>query len=398
MDITTAKQTVIDAGNRLVASGLIARTWGNVSCRLDADSFVITPSGKAYDALTPADIVLVKTDTLDYDGDVKPSSEKGVHAEVYKARPDIHFVIHTHQNNASVISALSGGLPALAPEDAAVIGELVPLGSYGLPGTGKLRQGVAAALAQTAGKAIIMAHHGALCYGTDSEDAFRVASTLEDACAKQLAAQYQKLFGKQKGSETDYVETTVKKLTKCEINVANSEKVCYTSAHEAGSPGFALRGSDGSELDCALQIAAQEEPPEAQLHRAVYRARKDIQVILHSQSPAAIGVSASVKKLRPQLDDFAQIIGVNLRRAAYTGGNAAAVVKALKRRHAVLLQNEGALCCGKNESDARAVEMILEKGCQTHLGSLLFGDANYIKYWECLLMRFIYLTKYSKKA
>ena len=57
MDINTAKQQVIDAGNRLVAQGLISRTWGNVSYRIDDKSFVITPSGKPYDTLTPAQIV-----------------------------------------------------------------------------------------------------------------------------------------------------------------------------------------------------------------------------------------------------------------------------------------------------------------------------------------------------
>ena len=89
MDIMTAKETVITAGKRLVESGLIARTWGNVSCRVDDNSFVITPSGRSYETLTPDEIVLVKIDDLSYDGDVKPSSEKGIHAQAYKLRPEI---------------------------------------------------------------------------------------------------------------------------------------------------------------------------------------------------------------------------------------------------------------------------------------------------------------------
>lgn len=105
MDILQAKKEVIAAGLRLVEKGLIARTWGNVSCRVDENSFVITPSGKPYEGLTPDDIVEVKIDTLSYEGNVKPSSEKGVHAEVYKAHPEAGFVIHTHQKFASIISA-----------------------------------------------------------------------------------------------------------------------------------------------------------------------------------------------------------------------------------------------------------------------------------------------------
>ena len=45
MDIQAAKELVIKAGKEVVASGLIARTWGNISCRIDDKQFVITPSG-----------------------------------------------------------------------------------------------------------------------------------------------------------------------------------------------------------------------------------------------------------------------------------------------------------------------------------------------------------------
>ena len=72
MDILQAKKEVIAAGLRLVETGLIARTWGNVSCRVDENSFVITPSGKPYDGLTPDDIVEVKIDTLSYEGSPPP--------------------------------------------------------------------------------------------------------------------------------------------------------------------------------------------------------------------------------------------------------------------------------------------------------------------------------------
>lgn len=59
MDIMQAKELVIKAGKELVASGLIARTWGNISCRISDTQFVITPSGRPYETLTPEEIVLV---------------------------------------------------------------------------------------------------------------------------------------------------------------------------------------------------------------------------------------------------------------------------------------------------------------------------------------------------
>ena len=105
MEINQARSAVLKAGLRLVEAGLIARTWGNVSCRVDAESFVITPSGRSYQSLTADDLVQVKIDDLSYQGPIKPSSEKGIHAEVYKLYPEVNFVIHTHQENASVIAA-----------------------------------------------------------------------------------------------------------------------------------------------------------------------------------------------------------------------------------------------------------------------------------------------------
>ncbi|MEG1551829.1 MAG: class II aldolase/adducin family protein, partial [Oscillospiraceae bacterium] len=190
MDILEAKELVIKAGKEVVASGLIARTWGNISCRISDTQFVITPSGRAYEDLTADEIVLVNIADLEYDGDVKPSSEKGIHAESYKLRPEINFVIHTHQMQASVVSALGSDITAVAPKSATIVGNKIPLAGYGLPGTGKLRAGVVAAIMRSDAKAIIMAHHGALCMGTSYEDAFNVASELEKVCDDYIYNKY----------------------------------------------------------------------------------------------------------------------------------------------------------------------------------------------------------------
>src|SRR5690554_4001698 len=155
MEINKAQEAVINAGIKLLESGLIARTWGNVSCRLDAESFLITPSGRSYRSLTAADLVRVKIDDLSYQGTIKPSSEKGIHAEVYKLHPEVNFVIHTHQENASMIAAtglkeiqISGQYPAL--------GKVVLCADYALPGTKALRKNVRRALEKSTGQAVIM--------------------------------------------------------------------------------------------------------------------------------------------------------------------------------------------------------------------------------------------------
>ena len=275
MDILEAKNLVIEAGVKLVERGLIARTWGNVSCRIDDETFVITPSGKPYIGLTPDDIVEVKIEDLSYRGNVKPSSEKGVHAEVYKAHPEANFVIHTHQKYASVISDLSKGLCDIEGEAAQVIGSVVPIAAYGMPGTGKLRKGIIAALEKYNTKAIIMAHHGAVCFGSDFDDAFNVTAVLEDLCEKAIL--------KLSKDFTGPVETLAEmcKAIPGKFGI-DSEYVCtadtaYNSEidREAGKITFTENGADetAAVLDLATGEAVEGKLPlEAELHRSVYQA------------------------------------------------------------------------------------------------------------------------------
>lgn len=177
-----ARNLVIEAGHRLLASGLVARTWGNISARVSSKQFVITPSGLAYDTLQPEQLVLVNIDDCSYEGSIKPSSEKGIHAAAYRLRPDAGFVIHTHQDYASSVGVGGQDLTDLT---FAVLGGCVPCATYGLPGTKKLQQGVEAAMLRNPrSRAFLMRHHGALCTGQDIERAFEIAEALESDCRR----------------------------------------------------------------------------------------------------------------------------------------------------------------------------------------------------------------------
>ena len=113
MTESEARILVRDAGLKLVHEGLVARTWGNVSVRLDEERYVITPSGRDYDTLEPEEMVVVNLRTGDYEGHIKPSSERKVHAEIYRTRNDVGAVIHTHQTNASVVAAARREVPPI---------------------------------------------------------------------------------------------------------------------------------------------------------------------------------------------------------------------------------------------------------------------------------------------
>lgn len=400
MDIMTAKETVITAGKRLVESGLIARTWGNVSCRVDDNSFVITPSGRSYETLTPDEIVLVKIDDLSYDGDVKPSSEKGIHAQAYKLRPEINFVIHTHQMNASAISFLGSDINCVPAESRDIIGSDIPVASYGLPGTGKLKKGVTEALERSNSKAAIMAHHGAVCLGVDYEDAFKVASELEKVCEGYLKNTFYNAMGK--------TAQTVEEIADyfAAINVRQEEYAQYDPyISEREGETMNMYDEDGNVTRINLltgeNISGGDYPETMELHREVYRRRKDVNSVIHSKKPEIVAVSKIGKTMKPLLDDFAQLIGITVRGAEYDPGNtvksAKKVVRKLRGRNAVLLSGNGALCAAGDKSDAEAVEMVLEKGARAQISADLIGGAKAINPVESLLMRVVYKTKYSKQ-
>lgn len=185
MDSRKAKRLVIDAGRELVGSGLIARTWGNVSAKIDEETFAITPSGRDYLSLREEDIVEVKMRDLSYQGEVKPSSEMRLHREIYRNRSDVSFIIHTHQENGSAVAAMpsEGFVPG---GDFPFLGTRVLCSEYALPGTKKFAENVVKTLNVSDGKAILLRNHGVVCFGKSYEEVFQVARSLEEACERYL--------------------------------------------------------------------------------------------------------------------------------------------------------------------------------------------------------------------
>jgi len=99
------RDRVYRANMALADTGLVLGTFGNVSgADLDAGVFAIKPSGVAYDALTPADIVLVSIDTgLVVDSQLRPSSDTPTHLELYRAFR-CGGVVHTHSELATAFA------------------------------------------------------------------------------------------------------------------------------------------------------------------------------------------------------------------------------------------------------------------------------------------------------
>ncbi len=386
-----AKELVVQAGRRLLAEGLIARTWGNVSCRINDNSFAITPRGRDYMSLTPEDIVEVQIEDCSYKGEIKPSSEKGIHAEVYKLRPEINFVIHTHQNNASAISA--AGILSISNENGkACIGEKVLCADYALPGTKKLKRNVAKVISDSKSKAVIMRNHGALCFGIDYEEAFLAASELEDICSRSIEKQYLKISRKTDYDEFDMIYFALSNLVDRTITLSDNIIVPYCESQRT-EKGFNLFIKDRGTIEVCSNMPDGSLPREAQLYKTIYEKRKDINHIIHMVSTYTAAVSNLNTTLRPYLDDFAQIAGTSVKTVE---DDPEVLCNALKAASAVLIKNYGALCCGNTRGDAEAVGMVMEKNCKALVTAALYGNAKPLSPIECTLMRLVYLKKYSK--
>ncbi|AEB06909.1 class II aldolase/adducin family protein [Coriobacterium glomerans PW2] len=399
MEEQCAREALVKAGIRLIDAGLIARTWGNVSCRLDADRFVITPSGRDYNSLSPDDMVPVRIDDLSWDGDTKPSSEKGVHAEIYAARPWVNFIIHTHQINASAVSA--AGLSSIdAALDLTELSSTIPCAAYGLPGTKTLRKNVLSALESTRGHAIIMSHHGAVCFGRDEQAAFSAARDLETAARRFACDRY--LDGRadakqcDAGDLDDEMRRRAVEILSANSHVARADlEARYASyANSERAPEGMVLTEAGSRVEIAPDAPDSALTREQRLHRSVYAKNPRIRCIVHAADPDVIAVSRAGITMRPLLDDFAQIVGTRMRTISDAAGRAAS---ALTSSSAVLLAGNGALCCAANADDAHAIRMIVEKNCRAYLWGALLGGAVPLKHLDCRLMRIVYLKKYSKQ-
>lgn len=395
MTIQEAKETVVMAGKKLVESGLIARTWGNVSCRTSETHFVITPSGRDYMSLTPDDIVEVAIADCSYEGTVKPSSEKKVHAAVYRQFQDVNFVIHTHQDHASSVSVLQTEAMETSKQYTR-LGDKVALSDYALPGTKKLTKGVAAALLRTQGNAVIMKHHGTVCFGKDYEDAFACARELEEASFSHIQKLYQASSSK---TSQDFLTMGTHAMTKYLGRPLKYQKAPETEPESSRTTdGFILTYEDQKyPFRLGDPKSSKGHPKEVQeeavLHESIYTSRSDISYIIHSRSHGTMAVSRAGISVRPLLDDFAQIAGPRIQTSDGTSTGSR-----LKKNSLVFLKGNGALCCAASQSDAQAIHMVAEKNSNAFITAALSGKVRFISSLESRLMRVVYLKKYSKQA
>ncbi len=188
MSESEIREIVCATGKKLLADRLVVRTWGNVSHRLDEDHMIITPSGKLYDKLQPEDMVIVNLNTSKATGKYKPSSEYKMHTAIYLNRRNIKAVIHTHQENASIVAACRRDVPAIFDDQAQLLGPSVRVTKYAPSNTKKLVKNILNSLKGR--NAALIANHGAVCIGRDMEEAYAASLLLEKACKAFIEGEF----------------------------------------------------------------------------------------------------------------------------------------------------------------------------------------------------------------
>lgn len=232
------RQQIIDACLYLQKTGLIARTWGNVSARLNDKQFIITPSGLAYELIKPEDLVIVNIEDCSYDKNQrKPSSEKLVHTSAYKCRNDINFIVHTHQHYASAICANEKSITLYD-------GTYVPCAKYGLPSTKTLQKNCEEAYKKAMNSNMfLMAKHGTIVFGKTKDEALKNAEILENECKKVFEAKvkefyipenmkaylddYAQMFPVRKGEDTEAAEMIRNKNAAASLYSSDAKPLSY---------------------------------------------------------------------------------------------------------------------------------------------------------------------------
>jgi len=177
------KKLIIEIGKKLWQKGFVASNDGNISVRLNNEEILTTPTGVSKGFMTEEMIIKMKLngEIINLNGKFKPSSEVKMHIEVYRQRPDVNAIVHSHPPYATSFSV--SGIPLnknILPEAVLFLGA-VPLAKYGTPSTNEVSDSLVPHLKTS--DAILLENHGSITVGIDLLSAYHKTETLEHFAA-----------------------------------------------------------------------------------------------------------------------------------------------------------------------------------------------------------------------
>lgn len=163
----------------LPKNGLVTWTSGNVSMRDQATGLVaIKPSGVRYEDLRPEHMVILDLEGRRVEGDLKPSSDTASHLYIYRHRPDVNGVVHTHSPYATAFAAVGQPIPVYLTAIADEFGGPIPCGGFALIGGEEIGRVVVESIGDS--PAVLLKNHGVFTVGPTGEAAVKAAVMVED--------------------------------------------------------------------------------------------------------------------------------------------------------------------------------------------------------------------------
>ena len=177
--LDTLRDEVWRLNLELPKNNLVRWTGGNVSARdPESGQVVIKPSGVRYEDLRPEQMVILDLGGRRVEGDLKPSSDAASHLYIYRHRPDVNGVVHTHSPYATAFAALGRPIPAYLTAIADEFGGAIPCGGFALIGGEEIGRVVVESIGDC--PAVLLKNHGVFTVGPTAEAAVKAAVMTED--------------------------------------------------------------------------------------------------------------------------------------------------------------------------------------------------------------------------
>jgi L-ribulose-5-phosphate 4-epimerase len=187
MLLAALRESLVELHAELPRHNLVVWTGGNVSAR-DPESglIAIKPSGVRYADLTAETMVVLDPDGTVVEGSYSPSSDTASHLYVYRHRPDVNGVVHTHSRFATAFAAVGRSIPVYLTAQADEFGGEIPCAGFTLIGD----EGIGKLVVEGIGSspAILLKNHGVFTVGPTAKAAVKAAIMTEDVAATVFAA------------------------------------------------------------------------------------------------------------------------------------------------------------------------------------------------------------------
>jgi L-ribulose-5-phosphate 4-epimerase len=173
------KEDLVKLHLELPKNNLVVWTGGNVSARDRETGFVaIKASGIRYEEMQPEHMVVVDLEGNVIEGNLKPSSDTASHLYIYKHRPDVGGVVHTHSAYATAFAAVNKPIPVVLTAIADEFGGPIPCGGFALIGDDAIGKVVVESIGKS--PAVLLKNHGVFTIGKDAKSAVKAAIMTED--------------------------------------------------------------------------------------------------------------------------------------------------------------------------------------------------------------------------